>query len=45
MRMIIWHGLVGPGNPVEYAAGFQLTGGLAGVVRWPARGRLGFPVL
>ncbi len=36
---------VGPGNPVEYAAGFQHPGGLVGVVRRPALGRLGFPVL
>ena len=35
----------GPGNPVGYAAGFQLAGSFAGMVRWPARGCLGFPGL
>ena len=35
----------GAGNLIEYAAGFQLAGGLLGVVRWPASGRLGFPRL
>ena len=35
----------GPGDPVEDAAGFQLTGSLAGMVRRSARGRLGFPGL
>jgi diacylglycerol kinase family enzyme len=36
---------VTPGNPVKYVAGIQLIGSLAGVVRWPARRCLGFPVL
>jgi hypothetical protein len=40
---LAWPG--GSGYPIEYAAGFQLTVGLAGVVHWPAGGRLGFPVL
>ena len=32
----------GPGHPVKPAAGLQLAGGFAGMVRGPARGRLGF---
>jgi membrane-associated phospholipid phosphatase len=36
---------VTPGNPVKYVAGIQLIGSPAGVVRWPARRCLGFPVL